>query len=147
MDKNTITGLILIFAIFIGFSLFNSHRLKKTYDKVVTNAEAQFNRGELDSARTSYYEALRLHPNTPEVIAKLNEINKKLGVATDTASSVADTSLIQNTVANMQEAIVPDQAGIFSGALAGEEGFMDIWQPCGNAFRLKAVHRSGVISY
>ncbi|HLP71718.1 MAG TPA: membrane protein insertase YidC [Bacteroidales bacterium] len=126
MDKNTITGLILIFAIFIGFSLFNSHRLKKTYDKVVTNAEAQFNRGELDSARTSYYEALRLHPNTPEVIAKLNEINKKLGVATDTASSVADTSLIQNTVANMQEAIVPDQAGIFSGALAGEEGFITL---------------------
>ncbi len=35
MDKNTITGIILIFAIFIGFSIFNSNRMNKSYKQLL----------------------------------------------------------------------------------------------------------------
>ena len=40
MDKNTITGLILIFAIFIGFSIFNGNRMNKSYKEVIEVADS-----------------------------------------------------------------------------------------------------------
>ena len=45
----------------------------------------------LEEARTEYMNALRFKPNQPDVIAKINEINLKLGIIpeiqkTDSAS-------------------------------------------------------------
>ena len=40
MDRNTITGIILIFAIFIGFSIYNNSRMNKAYEKAVVVAES-----------------------------------------------------------------------------------------------------------
>ena len=40
MDKNTITGLILIFVIFIGFSLFNRSRQNKAYEETIVVADS-----------------------------------------------------------------------------------------------------------
>jgi len=50
MDRNTITGIILIFLIFIGFSLYNNNRLKKGYDNAITVAESFYDKGELENA-------------------------------------------------------------------------------------------------
>ncbi len=83
MDKNTITGLILIFVIFIGFSIYNSSNRNKNFEKTVAVAEADVAKGDLESARAEYINALRFKPNQPEVLAKLNELNTKLGISPD----------------------------------------------------------------
>ena len=85
MDKNTITGLILIFVIFIGFSIYNSNQMNKAFEKAVAVAESDYAKGDLETARTEYINALRFKPNQPDVLAKINEINLKLGNIPETA--------------------------------------------------------------
>ena len=79
MDKNTITGLVLIFVIFIGFSIYNNSRTNKAFEKAIEVAEASYNRGEYETARAEYVNALRYKPNQADVIAKISELNLKLG--------------------------------------------------------------------
>lgn len=127
MDRNTITGLILIFAIFIGFSLYNSHRLNKAYEKTVTEADLSYSKGELETARTGYFEALRLKPNQPDIIAKLNEINQKLGIAADTLKTDNVNAAVKETLSInpvKEQPVEPGQLGVFSKTAEGEEGFI-----------------------
>jgi YidC/Oxa1 family membrane protein insertase len=79
MDRNTITGIILIFLIFIGFSIFNTSRTNKAFEKVVAVAETEYLKGDFEAARTEYINALRIKPNQPEALARIDEINRKLG--------------------------------------------------------------------
>jgi ATP/maltotriose-dependent transcriptional regulator MalT len=87
MDRNTITGLILIFVIFIGFSIYNSNKANKAFEKAVLIAESDYAKGDLETARSEYINALRLKPNQPDVIAKINEINLKLGISSEKQKS------------------------------------------------------------
>lgn len=128
MDRNTITGLILIFAIFIGFSLYNNNKLNKAYERAVTEADLSYSNGELEKARTGYYEALRLKPNQADLIGKLNEINQKLGI-----SETATQDSLKQTIQPAESIVVPpvrgiDSAslGVFSGALKGENDFITL---------------------
>jgi len=96
MDRNTITGLILIFVIFIGFSVYNSSRMNRAYEKAVVVAESDYAKGDVESARAEYINALRFKPNQPEAIARINEINLKLGNTPE--KQKADTSSLQQTI-------------------------------------------------
>ncbi|HLN19599.1 MAG TPA: membrane protein insertase YidC [Bacteroidales bacterium] len=125
MDRNTITGLILIFAIFIGFSMYNNHRLNKAYDKVVAEAEESYSRGEIEKARTAYYEALRLKPNQADVINKLKDINNELGIVSDSLENVQQT----NTAAVMpvnDTTIQKDELGVFAQSATGSNEFITL---------------------
>ncbi|MGE5419542.1 MAG: YidC/Oxa1 family insertase periplasmic-domain containing protein, partial [Chloroflexota bacterium] len=129
MDRNTITGLALIFAIFIGFSLYNNHRLNKAYENVVAEADMSYAKGELETARTAYYEALRLKPNQPAIVSKLNEINQKLGISADTIS--ADSSrlsvpLKQDLNPVTEKTPEPGQLGVFSAAAQGQDDYVTL---------------------
>lgn len=129
MDRNTITGIILIFAIFIGFSLYNNHRLNKAFETTVAEADLSYAKGELESARTGYYEALRLKPNQPDIVSKLNEINEKLGVAADSAKiDTASVAVPSNIAVNpIQPAVTdPGQLGVFSNAAQGQEDYITL---------------------
>lgn len=135
MDRNTITGLILIFLIFIGFSVFNNSRLNKAYENAVTVAEASYNRGEFEAARTEYVNALRLKPNKPEVIAKLNELNQKLGVVSGTQKADSAASLKPDTTPALSSPALPgisgaqadiNMYGAFSKAAVGENQFITL---------------------
>lgn len=129
MDRNTITGIILIFAIFIGFSLYNNHRLNKAFETTVAEADLSYAKGELESARTGYYEALRLKPNQPDIVSKLNEINEKLGVAADSAKTdTASVAVPSNIAVNpVQPAVTdPGQLGVFSNAAQGQEDYITL---------------------
>ncbi len=85
MDRNTITGIILIFAIFIGFSVYNNSKMNKGYDQAVKAAETYYAKGEFENARAEYMNALRFKPNQPDAMAKINEINLKLGITNETS--------------------------------------------------------------
>ena len=91
MDRNTITGIILIFIIFIGFGIYNSNRTNKVFEKAVAVAAADYAKGDLENARAEYISALRLKPNQPDVLSKISEINLKLG---NTGSEKPDSSAL-----------------------------------------------------
>jgi len=130
MDKNTITGIILIFLIFIGFSVYNGHRSNKSYEKIVTKADSLYARGEMENARAEYINALRFKPNQPEAIEKINELNQKLGFVssaqnTDTLKSTLpeEKPALQETV---PERINSDKLGVFAGTAAGDTGLITL---------------------
>lgn len=130
MDKNTITGLILIFVIFIGFSILNNSRKNKEFEKVVAIAEADYAKGDLESARTEYINALRINPNQPDAIAKLSEINFKLGNTVEKHASDTVSSTPANQPAPVQA--VPEdrqeinQYGVFASSAEGENDFITL---------------------
>ena len=130
MDRNTITGIILIFVIFIGFSIYNNSRTNKSYEKAVIVAESDYAKGDLETARTEYINALRFKPNQPEAIAKINEINLKLGIVPETikADSVSPQQATNELPTNKASAIPTDinQYGVFAKSAIGENEFITL---------------------
>jgi len=130
MDKNTITGLILIFLVFIGFSIYNNNKLNKGFKNAVAAAEEQVANGNFERARTEYVNALRFKPNQPEVLAKINELNNKLGITTgnqiqDTINTILPEKNITQSAAGT-ETVEPGQFGAFAGAAVGENDFITL---------------------
>ncbi|MDR2887038.1 MAG: membrane protein insertase YidC [Bacteroidales bacterium] len=131
MDRNTITGIILIFLIFIGFGVYNSSRLNKSYEQTIEVAEAYYAKGELENARAEYINALRYKPNQPDAVAKVREIGTQLGLegnseqplATVGNSGNSDSTLAQTTA----EATLPaDPSGAFAASATGENEFITL---------------------
>ncbi|MEI6049510.1 MAG: membrane protein insertase YidC [Bacteroidota bacterium] len=130
MDRNTITGIILIFAIFIGFSIYNNSRLNNGYQKAVLVAESYYSKGDLEAARSEYINALRFKPNQPDAITKINEINFKLGIVPEQQKT--DTVLPQKSKTEIP--VTPNtgtttdlnQYGIFAKSAIGENEFITL---------------------
>jgi YidC/Oxa1 family membrane protein insertase len=144
MDRNTITGIILIFAIFIGFSVYNNSRSNKQYEKTVQVAEYYYARGEFENARAEYINALRFKPNQPDALAKINELNLKLGISTEAVK--IDTMRAEQP---RQEAplvkvsATPSdfgQYGVFAQAATGENDFITLEN---NKVELKIARKGG----
>jgi YidC/Oxa1 family membrane protein insertase len=130
MDKNTVIGLILIFAIFIGFSLYNGSRMTKSYKKVMTVADSLYKAGDLENARAEYINALRYKPNQPEAVARVNEINQKLGFVNAPARKDT-TGLTEPEKAQLQKitsegVIDSGKYGVFGGSTKGDTGLITI---------------------
>ncbi len=145
MDRNTITGLILIFAVFIGFSIYNGSRMNKSYNSVIEVADSLYNAGDLENARAEYINALRFKPNQPEAIARVNEINSALGFGT--AASSNDTVNAAQGAAGSQVTQVPVQAvadsgrfGAFGASASGKDEFITLEN---NKIKLKISTRGG----
>lgn len=130
MDRNTITGLILIFIIFIGFSIYSTSQRNKAFEKAIAVAESDYKNGNLDAARTEYVNALRLNPNQPDVIAKINEINLKLGNTPEKQNPDTLNAPQTNSVASLTNPAGSktdiDQYGVFAQAATGENDFITL---------------------
>ncbi len=129
MDRNTITGIILIFAIFIGFIVYNNSKMNKGFESAVVVADAYYAKGDLENARTEYINALRFKPNQPDAVAKVNEINIKLGMSSPSVK--IDSVPAQQTNADIPAAIQQttadsNQYGVFAPAATGENEFMTL---------------------
>lgn len=131
MDRNTITGIVLIFLIFIGFSVLNTSRTNKAFEKIVVVADSLYNKGELEQARIEYTKAIRLKPNQTEVLIKLNELDQKLGnkAAASKSDSVAVKTTVPVPVADQQSSgskSDKDKFGAFSSSSSGENDFITL---------------------
>jgi YidC/Oxa1 family membrane protein insertase len=130
MDRNTITGIALIFAIFIGFSIYNTSRMNKAFEKTVVVADSLFKDGELLKARAEYMTALRYKANHPQVMAKLMEIDQKLGLTTNVATPDSTTTDLQaKDIMKEKPGILPveaKQAGLFSSSTAGVNDYITL---------------------
>ncbi len=130
MDRNTIIGIILIFAIFIGFSIYNSGRLNKSYEKIISVADSLYAAGDLENARAEYINALRFKPNEPAAVAKVNELNGKLGFnglaeRTDSlaARTTKETSEEKKAVVSISDS---SQFGVFGASTKGDTSFITL---------------------
>ncbi len=99
MDRNTITGIILIFLIFLGFSLYNNHRTGKFFEAETEYADSLYAAGNYDQARESYIRALNFKPKDQPTMNKVIELNTRLVIGPETsqiqaATTVADTSAV-----------------------------------------------------
>jgi YidC/Oxa1 family membrane protein insertase len=132
MDKNTIVGIILIFAIFISFSIYNNSQRNNAFKKALSMAELSYAKGELETARTEYIKALNFRPNQTEVIGKLNELNIKLGIVSDTPkveNIVLDSS--KTKISNQSHTVTENSddtvnSGVFSKAAKGINEFITL---------------------
>ncbi|MBN2666307.1 MAG: membrane protein insertase YidC [Bacteroidales bacterium] len=146
MDRNTITGLILIFAIFIGFSIYNGSRMNKAYDSVVQVADSLYTAGDLENARAEYINALRFKPNQADAVEKVNEINRLLGFAP--AASATDTIPAADAPAGsltpVPAVVVADSGryGAFGAAVSGNNEFITLEN---NRIELKIATRGGKV--
>jgi YidC/Oxa1 family membrane protein insertase len=131
MDRNTITGIVLIFLIFIGFTIFNTSRSNKAFEKIVVVADSLYKKGELEQARIEYTKAIRLKPNQAEVIFKLNEIDQKLGrnATSSKPDTIAVKSAVPEAIAGQQPATPKsdkEKLGAFSNSSIGENDFITL---------------------
>lgn len=149
MDKNTITGLILIFLIFIGFSIYNNNRLNKGFEEAVAAAETEIGNGNLERARTEYVNALRFKPNDPEVLKKINDLNVDLGITEDIQpedSLKTDLSVTHQSQSQTQSQKKPSsysdpgQYGVFANAATGQNDFITLEN---NLLELKISTKGG----
>jgi YidC/Oxa1 family membrane protein insertase len=145
MDRNTITGIILIFAIFIGFSVFNSSRMTRSFNKTMAVADSLYKKGELENARAEYINALRYKPNQPTAVEKVNELNQKLGF-TPAATEKTDTARVKNNPVTTPPAagvaVVSDSSkfGAFGADLNGDTSLITLGN---NKIELKISPRGG----
>ncbi len=128
MDKNTITGLALIFAIFFGFSIYNNQRTGKIFNSEIATADSLYAAGNFGEARDAYITALGYRPKDQKAIARLTELNGKLGFTTQ-VQTVKPDSTIADTAVKKAESL-PQQdigaLGMFSGRVSGEDKFYTI---------------------
>ncbi|MFN2314301.1 MAG: membrane protein insertase YidC, partial [Bacteroidales bacterium] len=129
MDKNTITGIVLIFLIFLGFSFYNNQRTGKAFQAETEYADSLYTAGNYDDAREAYIRALGYKPKDQPTIDRVVELNNRLGlgqpVPESTATSVAQDTSATAAPAAATAAIVPDSAalGIFASSASGENEF------------------------
>jgi YidC/Oxa1 family membrane protein insertase len=144
MDKNTITGIILIFAIFIGFSIYNGNKRNKSYKAVIEVADSLYAKGEMENARAEYINALRYKPNQPEAVAKVNEINRLLGFA-PALEKTDTTAVIKTGTGNLEHVAAINAAdsskyGAFGSAVSGDTGLITLEN---NKIELKISQKGG----
>ncbi len=146
MDKNTIIGIILIFAIFIGFSVYNSSRLNKSYKKIIEVADSLYAEGDMENARAEYINALRFKPNEPFAVSKVNEINQILGFTNNKTKedTLRPASQPEGAKAKINQESKPDssQFGAFGGASSGDTSMIILEN---NRIKLKISQKGGRI--
>ena len=146
MDRNTITGLILIFAIFIGFSIYNGSRMNKAYDSVIEVADSLYAAGDFENARAEYINALRFKPNQADAVAKVNEINGFLGFApaAQTADTMPAVDAPAGSLTQVPAVVVADSGryGAFGAAVSGNIEFITLEN---NRIELKIATKGGKV--
>jgi YidC/Oxa1 family membrane protein insertase len=147
MDRNTITGLILIFVIFIGFSLYNGNRLTKAYNETVEKGDSLYRAGNNEAARVEYLKALKYKPNQTEALEKLNVVNSLILPAIDTVAAIRPAGQsIQEPDAVVKVESVPDadpmRFGAFAESAEGETRFIIVDN---GLFELKISTKGGKV--
>jgi YidC/Oxa1 family membrane protein insertase len=132
MDRNTITGIVLIFLIFIGFSFYNNSRLNKAYQKQIVIADSLYKKGDLEKARDAFIIASQIKPNQPDVILKLNDINMQLGINTPQSNADSLNKKVIETAASpgteQVKTATDDKSlyGAFASTAKGENEFITL---------------------
>lgn len=131
MDRNTITGIVLIFVIFLGFSLYNNHRTGKLFKAETEYADSLYTTGNYDEAREAYIKALGYRPKDQATIDRVSELNNKLGLNEQQQEQGNETALpATDSIASEvpSRTTIADSAafGAFSTMATGSNEFYSI---------------------
>ena len=130
MDRNTVTGIILIFLIFLGFSLYNNQRMGKFFGNEKELADSLYATGNYEKAREAYIRALNYKPKDQLTIDRVSELNRQLGLGTAQQQPAAVTAASDSVsaVPGAKPVAVTDSTafGVFSGKVTGEDTFYTI---------------------
>ena len=145
MDRNTIIGVVLIFLMFIGYSVYNTNRLNKAFDKQKVVADSLYRKGNLEQAKAAYMIAQRLKPNQSEVVIKINEIDNKLSSAfassrPDSVNKIVKSKEDKPSSSRETEKFEKEKYGAFSDAAKGENDFLTLEN---NKVELKIAQKGG----
>jgi len=137
MDKNTLTGIIIIVAIFILFGMFNTQKTRKAYEDKIGVADSLFDARNYEASRLAYRKALTYKVNEDYVLERIDRINSI--ITTDTASfdpAIAGEIKPEETESKMVEsvekrAVYSDEEtqniyGAFSSSVSGENSFINL---------------------
>jgi YidC/Oxa1 family membrane protein insertase len=120
--------------------------MNKAFDKAVVVAENDYAKGDLETARSEYVNALRFKPNQPDVLARINEINLKLG---NTAGSQKPDSLglqLKSSGVSVSGAAGEktdiNQYGVFAQTAVGDNDFITLEN---NKIELKISLKGGKV--
>jgi YidC/Oxa1 family membrane protein insertase len=130
MDRNTVTGIILIFLIFLGFSVYNNQRMGKFFGAEKEYADSLYAAGNYEKAREAYIRALNYKPKDQLTIDRVSELNRQLGLGStqQQPSSVTATSDSASAVPAAMPGAAADSTafGVFSSRVSGEDEFYTI---------------------
>lgn len=118
MDRNTVIGIVLIFAILIGFSYFN----RPSEEEIEAAKRRQDSIAQVEAARVKEAEAQ----------AQIDQIEKKL--PTDEKLATDDSAVVTSNA--------KDQYGAFAAAAAGQEEFITLEN---NLMKIKISTKGGKI--
>ena len=149
MDRNTITGIVLIFLIFLGFSLYNNHRTGKFFKAETEYADSLYAAGNYDEAREAYIRALGYRPKDQPTKDKVVELNSKLGLGAPLRETTTDVTTPSDSIAAPAGAVTATPAitdstalGEFAASARGETEFYVIEN---NLMVIKVSSRGGKI--
>ena len=104
--------------------------MNKAFEKALVVADADYAKGNLEAARTEYIDALRFKPNQPDALAKINEINLKLGNIPERQKSDSLSLPQLNTSASVSNPTSSktdiNQYGIFAQSAIGDNEFITL---------------------
>lgn len=147
MDKNTITGLVLIFAIFIGFSFYNNHKKTKSFDSIIAVADSLYDVQAYQQAKTEYMRALQYKAGDPTTVEKVNELNTILAPverletqANTIEQNQPEESLVTSNIVGTAEPESYDYLGDFSDSGNGELSFVTLRN---NKLEIKISNKGG----
>ncbi len=127
MDKNTITGIVLIFLIFLGFSFYNNQRTGKVFEAETEYADSLYAAGNFNDAREAYIRALGYKPKDQPTIDRVVELNNRLGLgqqAQPSAPAINTPDSLAAPLATASPAVTDSAAlGVFSASSSGEDEF------------------------
>ena len=104
--------------------------MNKAFEKALAVADADYAKGNLETARTEYIDALRFKQNQPDALAKINEINLKLGNTPEKQKSDSlgvqqpNTAVSETKPASLKTDI--NQYGVFAQTAVGENDFITL---------------------
>lgn len=131
MDRNTVTGIILIFVIFLGFSIYNNQRMSKFFGAEKEYADSLYAAGNYNKAREAYIRALNYKPKDQLTINRVTELNQQLGLTNTPQQQPASVNTVSDSVTSlpgaMPVALTDSTAmGVFSSRVRGEDSFYTI---------------------
>jgi YidC/Oxa1 family membrane protein insertase len=146
MDRNTIIGVVLIFLMFIGYSIYNTSRLNKDFEKQKVIADSLYKRGDFEKAKAAYLIATKLKPNQTDVILKLSELDQRLAVSPHSPNPDSTSTKIEVSKGIRPGQEIPktdiNQFGAFSSAAKGENDFITLEN---NKLELKIALKGGKV--
>ncbi len=140
MDKNTLTGIIIIIAIFILFGMFNTQKTRKAYEEEIGVADSLFDARNYEDARLAYRKALAYKVNEENekyVYERIDRINSIIIPDTEsiepaTANEVKPEETKSQFVESVEKAVVysdeevQNMYGAFSSSATGENSFINL---------------------